>query len=91
MARALNIRELPNGTGSFSSGNLTGVFWPSYTQGVFSNGDTPQNSANLTGITSGSNDRVALISLDLSKSSSIYGKTSKVQPKAYQALMIIKN
>lgn len=72
---------LPNITGKFGTGGSSALFFSAQTQGAFSNTDSGKRY-NVDGTTS-NYDRTSEITFDASRSNTIYGNSSTVQPPAY--------
>ena len=70
-----------------NSSRNNGVLWAP--EGAFSLSSTM--NSNVAAYTPSTTKQVPFMTFNLSLSNSIYGKTSKVQPRCYQLLMIIKS
>lgn len=79
---------LPNIEGTFNACDSNSNFIRIYGTGVFSNMTT--TSSNLSGSSSGTKDIVSTVGFNASRSSSIYGNSSTVQPPAVKLIPIIK-
>lgn len=81
---------LPNITGQLDSGGETALFYAARITGAFSpNGDTNQNYGAPSGSVATA-DRCYQVSFDASRSSSVYGDSTTVQPKSLTVRAIIK-
>lgn len=81
---------LPNITGQLDSGGDTPLFYAARITGAFSpNGDTNQNYGAPSGSVATA-DRCYQVSFDASRSSSVYGDSTTVQPKSLTVRAIIK-
>lgn len=81
---------LPNITGQLDTGGETALFYAARITGAFSpNGDTNQNYGAPPGSVATA-DRCYQVSFDASRSSSVYGDSTTVQPKSLTVRAIIK-
>lgn len=81
---------LPNITGQLDTGGDTPLFYAARITGAFSpNGDTNQNYGAPSGSVATA-DRCYQVSFDASRSSSVYGDSTTVQPKSLTVRAIIK-
>ena len=85
MARALNIRELPNGIGSFTCWASESMYQPS---GAFGRSEPTWSSG--WEIKAPYTNGWQALNFSLQRNNAIYGSSAKVQPAACQLLMIIK-